>query len=81
MSEQTWLNRILQEYAAESTKAACEACDDCGPVVMCRFHSLISLLEKDTFLDRRHFLAALSASGAGEDGSPNSETTKIKGRA
>lgn len=41
---------ILHEYRDELTKEASDTCDECGPAVMCRFHSLLSLLAGHTSL-------------------------------
>lgn len=35
---------VLEEYKDELTKEACDNCDDCGALAMCRFHSLLSAL-------------------------------------
>ncbi len=39
---------ILDEYRDEQS---CDGCEDCGPVMMCRFHSVLSLLQGQTFTD------------------------------
>lgn len=39
---------ILADYRDELDKAACDRCEDCGPLMMCRFHSILSLLQRDT---------------------------------
>lgn len=38
---------IKRDYVDDNTKAAVEVCDDCGPMVMCAFHSLLSLLDNE----------------------------------
>jgi hypothetical protein len=38
---------VLEEYA-EADKEAGDNCDDCGPVFMCRFHSVLSALARRT---------------------------------
>lgn len=49
---------ILEEYASDRTKAACDACDYCGPVAMCSFHSVLSAMDKGTWtspaIEREH---------------------------
>lgn len=63
---------VLSEHADDLTRAACDECEQCGPLVMCGFHSLLSLLarhvESTGAIDRSHKLkmaeaklAALSA--------------------
>lgn len=37
---------VLDEYKDDLTKQACDDCDDCGPMVMCRFHSVLSALQR-----------------------------------
>lgn len=49
-AESMWLARILAYYAGES----CDTCPDCGALSMCDFHSLLSLLQRGTFLDKAH---------------------------
>lgn len=44
---------ILEEYAEDDTKAACDACEQCGPFVMCSFHSVLSLLAGRTWTRQR----------------------------
>jgi hypothetical protein len=43
-----WLNGILAEYSEELEKGACDRCNDCSLIMMCRFHSLLSMLTKHT---------------------------------
>lgn len=40
---------ILQERADELTKEACDVCEDCGALAMCRFHSVLSALAGHTW--------------------------------
>ena len=40
---------VLAEHADDLTKDACYTCEDCGPVVMCRFHSVLSALSRHTW--------------------------------
>src|SRR5688572_29544961 len=42
--------RILEEYRDELTKEACDNCEQCGELVMCKFHSVMSLLSGETKL-------------------------------
>jgi hypothetical protein len=35
---------ILADYPDELDKAACDSCEQCGQVVMCSFHSVLSML-------------------------------------
>lgn len=35
---------IREDYAHEYNKEACDACEDCGPMMMCSFHSLLSVI-------------------------------------
>lgn len=41
---------LLREYADDDSPQAVEQCSDCSPVVMCRFHSLMSALARRTSL-------------------------------
>ena len=45
--ERRVIDAIFHEYG-ELTKEACEACEQCGPMVMCSFHSVLSLLSGGT---------------------------------
>lgn len=40
---------ILAERADELTKEACDRCDQCGPTVMCGFHSVLSTLQRQAW--------------------------------
>jgi hypothetical protein len=44
MNNQQLLEDLRRMYAGDYTKGACDACEACGQRVMCRFHSLLSLL-------------------------------------
>lgn len=37
---------ILEERADELDKAACDRCEQCGPMMMCSFHSVLSSLQR-----------------------------------
>lgn len=50
----TWLGMILAAYTEDYTKAACDVCEQCEPMVMCAFHNLLSLLHGGTFLSVTH---------------------------
>lgn len=43
---ETLVADVLAEYSDELDKAACDRCEDCGLVAMCRFHSVLSLLQR-----------------------------------
>lgn len=45
-SAQQLIGDVLEEYAEERTKEACDACAECSEAVMCRFHSLLSALDR-----------------------------------
>jgi hypothetical protein len=45
-----FIDKLLAEYADERSKEACDRCEQCGPMVMCSFHSILSLLEGETAL-------------------------------
>lgn len=42
---------ILEEYKDELDKTACDRCEDCGKLIMCRFHSVLSLLQRHTYAE------------------------------
>ena len=35
---------VLTDYGDELTQGACDRCEQCGPVIMCNFHSVLSAL-------------------------------------
>lgn len=41
---QNCIDGILRDYADELDKAACDRCENCGPVGMCGFHSVLSIV-------------------------------------
>lgn len=41
---------LLRMYADELTKEACDTCPNCGELVMCSFHSVLSVLAGHTAL-------------------------------
>lgn len=45
------LRTVRDEYAEQNTRADVEACEQCGPMVMCSFHSLLSLLFGEAGVD------------------------------
>lgn len=53
---------ILAERAADNTKEACDACEQCGPLVMCSYHSLLSELAMRVYVPP----AARASSGSSE---------------
>lgn len=56
---------LYEEYRDDDTKEACDACADCGRLVMCRYHSLLSALSRRTWtngaIERADLKAALRA--------------------
>jgi ABC-type ATPase with predicted acetyltransferase domain len=47
LEERTRLREALH-YADDLTKDACPRCEQCGHLVMCNFHSLLSMLSGET---------------------------------
>jgi hypothetical protein len=47
-AERVLIDAILAEYADELDKAACDRCEQCSPIVMCSFHSVLSMLQGHT---------------------------------
>jgi hypothetical protein len=45
MTEAEFIDRLLAEYPDERTKEACDRCEQCGPVAMCSFHSILAVLD------------------------------------
>ena len=43
------IDAVLSEYADELAEGACNQCEQCGPLVMCAFHSLLSVLSGRTW--------------------------------
>lgn len=39
---------ILASYPDELDKAACDRCEQCGKLIMCSFHSVLSMLQRHT---------------------------------
>jgi hypothetical protein len=39
---------VLSDYSDELDKAACDRCEHCNPLVMCSFHSVLSVLQGHT---------------------------------
>jgi len=39
---------ILANYADEMGKDSCDRCEECGEMVMCQFHSLLSMVSGET---------------------------------
>jgi hypothetical protein len=76
---------ILANYPDELDKAACDHCEQCGEVVMCSFHSVLSMLQghvpPDTHLSRMGEWRALvtGASRGGGDTRPPLEEEKAHG--
>lgn len=40
---------ILEEYADDMSKEACDECEGCGEIFMCSFHSVLSALSRRTW--------------------------------
>jgi hypothetical protein len=51
---------ILDEYRDDLTKEACDNCEQCGQVVMCSFHSVLSALSRRTWTEGAIKRATLS---------------------
>ena len=49
LSDEQLITDILLEYSDELDKAACDRCSDCTSIVMCRFHSVLSLLQRHSW--------------------------------
>jgi hypothetical protein len=47
-SEGQIITAILADYPDELDKAACDHCEQCSPIVMCSFHSVLSMLQGHT---------------------------------
>lgn len=43
-----FIEAVLHEYAEDNAPGACDVCEQCGPLVMCSFHGLLSLLSGRT---------------------------------
>lgn len=49
-AERKWVQGIIAAYRDDYSAAACDECENCGSLVMCHFHSLLSLLNRGTHL-------------------------------
>ena len=49
LSDEQLITDILLEYSDDLDKAACDRCSDCTSIVMCRFHSVLSLLQRHSW--------------------------------
>lgn len=67
-NERQIIDDLLAEYADDTAPGACDRCEQCGPMVMCSFHSVLSVLLGRVSTSQGHRLAAQASPPTDGDG-------------